>query len=92
MESKTPTSFPGGFDGVIHAVHEKKVAPLSGLGRFETQILESGPSGLESPQIDRKEPSTGYHRFFARGSAHRGLGTKNMRKLLKAAPGWVPFL
>src|SRR5947208_14281800 len=41
----------------------------SGLRGFETQILQSGATGLQPPQIDGEEPGTSHHRFLAGGSA-----------------------
>ena len=62
----------------------------SGLSRFESEVLESGPSGLESPQINRKEPGTSDHSFLSGGSSRGRSAAKNMWKLLKTAPGRIP--
>src|SRR6266566_7139944 len=64
----------------------------SGLCRFKAEILQSGATGLQPPQIDGEEPGTSHHRFLAGGSAGGGVATKNMWKLPKAPPDRVPFL
>ena len=64
----------------------------SGLRRFEAEILQTGAPGLEPPQIDSEQAGASHNGFLSGGSAGRGLVTKNMWKLSKAAPARVPCL
>jgi hypothetical protein len=59
---------------------------------FEPEIFEGDPTGLQSPQINGEQASTGHDRSFSRSSTSHSVSTKDVRKLLKAPPGGVPFL
>jgi hypothetical protein len=59
---------------------------------FEPEIFEGDPSGLQSPQINGEQASTGHDRSFSSSSTSHSVSTKDVRKLLKAPPGGVPFL
>ena len=89
---KAPLQNLGGFDGVIHAEKGKiRWCSFSQCG-FKTEILKSGASGLQSPQIDSQKPGARHDRFLSRGSARRCFVTEHVGEFLKTSPGRIPFL
>jgi len=64
----------------------------SGLSWFESEIVERGAAGLQSPQIDGEQAGTSHDGFLSGGSPGGGVDTKDVGKLLKAPPARVPFL
>src|SRR5207253_10648008 len=61
--AQLPKVFIGGFRWTRSGRYS------SGLRGFEAEILQSGATGLQPPQIDGEEPGASHHGFLAGGSA-----------------------